>query len=61
MAYGLRSEDDSDDNTKTSISTMEYEFSEAITKLQELGEIQQDEWGNWVWTKTGKKLGKETE
>ncbi|MCK4707088.1 MAG: hypothetical protein KAU21_00590 [Gammaproteobacteria bacterium] len=57
VAYGLRAEDDSDDNTKTSISVMESEFTEAIEKLESLGEIHQDEWGNWVWNKTGEKLG----
>ncbi len=57
VAYGLRAQDDSDDNTKTSISVMEAEFEEAMQKLQELGEIHQDEWGNWVWNKTGEQLG----
>ena len=57
VAYGLRAEDDSDDNTKTSISVMESEFEEAIEKLESLGEIRQDEWGNWIWNKTGEKLG----
>ena len=57
VAYGLRAADDSDDNTKTSISVMESEYNEAIDKLKELGEVQQDEWGKWVWTKTGLPLG----
>ena len=57
VAYGLRAEDDSDDNTKTSISVMEAEFDEAIEKLEALGEIHQDDWGHWVWNKTGEKLG----
>ncbi len=57
VAYGLRAADDSDDNTKTSISVMEAEFDEAIDKLKELDEIHQDEWGNWVWNKTGEQLG----
>lgn len=57
VAYGLRAEDDSDDNTKTSISAMEYEYNEAIAKLEELGEIHQDEWGRWVWDKSGDELG----
>ncbi len=59
VAYGLRAEDDSDDNTKTSISIMEAEFNEAISKLEELDEIHQDEWGRWVWNKTGEPLGGE--
>jgi len=57
VAYGLRAEDDSDDNTKTSISVMESEFDDAMEKLKELGEIEQDDWGNWIWVKTGEKLG----
>ncbi len=57
VAYGLRAADDSDDNTKTSISVMESEFDEAMEKLKELGEIHQDEWGHWVWDKTGEQLG----
>lgn len=57
VAYGLRAEDDSDDNTKTSISVMESEFDEAVAKLEAMGEIRRDEWGNWVWSKTGEKLG----
>ena len=57
VAYGLRAADDSDDNTKTSISAMESEFNEAITKLVELDQIHQDEWGVWVWNDTGQKLG----
>jgi len=57
VAYGRRAEDDSDDNTKTSISIMEAEYNEAVTKLEQLGEIHQDEWGRWVWNKTGEHLG----
>ena len=57
VAYGLRAQDDSDDNTKTSISAMESEYNDALNKLQELGELQQDEWGRWIWSKTGKQLG----
>lgn len=59
VAYGLRAQDEKDDNTKTSISAMEAEYSEAMDKLEQLGEIQQDDWGRWVWVKTGKPLGKE--
>ncbi len=58
VAYGLRAADDSDDNTKTSISMMEAEYDEAMEKLHQLGEIEQDDWGNWIWVKTGKPLGK---
>lgn len=58
VAYGLRADED-DENTKTNITQMQANFAEAITRLEELGEIQQDNWGNWVWTKTGKPLGKD--
>ncbi len=60
VAYGLRAEDDSDDNTKTSISALESQYNEAIDKLQELGELHQDEWGRWIWDKTGKQLGEDS-
>ena len=60
VAYGLRAHDDSDENTKTSISAMESEFNEAISKLEELGEIHQDEWGRSVWNKDGKQLGSDS-
>jgi len=59
VAYGLRAQDEKDDNTKTSISAMEAEYNEAMDKLEQLGEIQQDDWGRWVWVKTGKQLGKD--
>lgn len=58
VAYGLRASED-DENTKTNITQMEAGFVEAITKLEELGEVQQDNWGNWIWTKTGKPVGKQ--
>jgi hypothetical protein len=57
VAYGLRSEDDSDENTKTSISMMEAEYTAAMDKLEQIGEIRQDEWGKWVWSKTGEPMG----
>ncbi len=56
VAYGLRAEED-DENTKTNITEMESSFLEAISKLEELGEVQQDNWGQWIWTKTGKPVG----
>ncbi len=59
VAYGLRSQDDSDENTKTSLSIMEAEYDAAIDKLSEMGEIKRDEWGRWVWTKTGQPLGED--
>ena len=57
VAYGLRADEDSDENTKTNITEMEASFIEAISKLEELGEVQQDNWGRWIWTKTGKPVG----
>ena len=61
IAYGLRTDEDSDENTKTNITQMEAKFVEAISKLEELGEVQQDNWGQWVWTKTGKPVGSTVE
>lgn len=61
VAYGLRAQDDKDDNTKTSISAMEAEFNDAMSHLEQMGEIKQDDWGRWVWVKTGKQLGKDDE
>jgi hypothetical protein len=57
VAYGLRSSEDSDENTRTNITQMEARFVEVISKLEELGEVQQDNWGHWIWTKTGKPVG----
>ena len=57
VAYGLRSQDESDENTKTNISELESGYNQAISRLEQLDEIRQDEWGNWIWTKTGKPLG----
>jgi hypothetical protein len=57
IAYGLRADEDSDENTKTNITMMEASFIEAISKLEELGEVAQDQWGQWIWTKTGKPVG----
>ena len=57
IAYGLRGEDDSDENSKTNVTQMQAGFTEAITKLEELGEVKQDDWGRWIWTKTGEPVG----
>jgi uncharacterized membrane protein len=59
VAYGLRAQDDADENTKTSISILESEYDAAIRKLSDMGEIRKDEWGRWVWSKTGELLGTE--
>ena len=57
IAYGLRGDEDSDENTKTNITQMEASFVEAISKLEELGQVKQDNWGQWIWTETGKPVG----
>ena len=57
IAYGLRADEESDENTKTNITQMEASFLEAISKLEELGQVKQDNWGQWVWTETGKPVG----
>ena len=57
VAYGLRAQDESDENTKTSISIMEAEYEAAIERLSSMGEIKRDDWGRWVWVKTGEQLG----
>jgi hypothetical protein len=56
VAYGLRSQDESDENTKTNLIMLESEYEAAITKLNQLGEIKRDNWGRWVWTETGQQL-----
>ena len=57
IAYGLRTDEDQDENTKTNITMMEASFLEAISKLEELGQVEQDQWGQWIWTETGKPVG----
>lgn len=57
IAYGLRTSEDSDENTKTNITVMETGFMEAMSKLEDLGEVTQDQWGKWIWTKSGKPVG----
>ena len=57
IAYGLRADEDSDENTKTNITQMEASFMEAISKLEELGQVIQDRWGQWIWTDTVKPVG----
>lgn len=57
IAYGLRGDEDSDENTKTNITQMEASFVEAISKLEELGQVKQDDWGVWVWVDSGKPVG----
>ena len=59
IAYGLRADEDSEVNTKTNITMMEASFVEAISKLEELGQVKQDDWGVWIWVDSGKPVGKE--
>ena len=59
VAYGLRSQDNNDDNTKTSITEMESEYREAISRLKQLDEIREDKWGRLVWTATGQPLSRD--
>ena len=57
IAYGLRGGEDADQQTRTNITEMQSELVEAITKLEELALIKQDEWGRWVWVESGNFLG----
>ena len=61
IAYGLREGEDNDENTKTNLTQLEAEFVAAITKLEELGQVRQDDWGNWVWSDSGEPVGKKLE
>ncbi len=57
IAYGLRADEDQSENTKTNISVMENGFQDAMSRLEDLGEVTRDNWGQWVWTESGKPLG----
>lgn len=58
IAYGLRSSEDNTDNTKTNLTAIEDGFNDTISRLEDLGEVSQDEWGQWTWTRSGKPVGK---
>lgn len=58
IAYGLRSSEDNTENTKTNITAIEDGFNDTISRLEDLGEVSQDEWGQWIWTESGKPVGK---
>ena len=60
VAYGMRGDEESGENTKTHITAMENSYLEAISKLEELGQVKQDDWGNWIWVETGKPVGEST-
>ena len=57
IAYGLRGDEDNDETTKTNITQLEASFVEAMTKLEELGQVEQDNWGRWIWVDSGKPVG----
>lgn len=57
IAYGLRSSEDQTENTKTNITGMETGFREAMSKLEDMGEVAKDEWGQWIWIKSGLPVG----
>ncbi|MCP4432992.1 MAG: hypothetical protein GY806_18620 [Gammaproteobacteria bacterium] len=57
IAYGLRSGDDHTESTKTNITMIESGFREAMSKLEDIGEVKRDKEGQWVWTKSGKPVG----
>ena len=58
IAYGLRASEDNTDNTKTNVTMLEDGFTEAMSKLESLGEVSQNQWGQWIWNESGKPVGK---
>ena len=61
VAYGLRASEEANENTKTNLTQMQAEYVEAMTRLEELGQVRQDNWGRWVWTENGQFVGDNTE
>lgn len=57
IAYGLRANDEQDENTKTNITAMEAGFEEAMAKLQQLGEVEKNSMNQWIWTKSKRPVG----
>ena len=57
IAYGLRANEDQSENTKTNISAIENGYQEAMSRLEDIGEVTCDNWGQWIWTKSGKPVG----
>ena len=57
IVYGLRTNDDNTENTRTNLTKMETGFREAMSKLEDMGEVSCNEWGQWIWTKSGKPVG----
>jgi hypothetical protein len=56
VAYGLRSQDGGDEVTRTNLINMDKEYHDAISKLSQLGQIERDNWGRWVWIESGQQL-----
>ncbi len=57
IAYGLRSSEDQTENTKTNITGLEAGFLEAMSKLEDIGEVLKDHEGQWRWVKSGIPVG----
>ncbi len=57
IAYGLRTSEDQTENTKTNITGLETGFREAMSKLEDLGEVAKDQRGQWRWVKSGLPVG----
>jgi len=57
VAYGLRASEDQTENTKTNISAIQNGYEEALSRLEDLGEVTRDNWGQWIWTESGKPVG----
>jgi hypothetical protein len=57
IAYGLRSSEDQTENTKTNLTGLETGFREAMSKLEEMGEVEKSQWGEWRWVKSGLPVG----
>jgi len=58
IAYGLRSSEDNTENSRTNVTMLDSGFREAMSRLEDMGEVSQDEWGHWIWTNSGKPVGK---
>ena len=57
IAYGLRTSEDQTENTKTNITGLETGFREAMSKLEDIGEVAKDQRGQWRWVKSGLPVG----
>ena len=58
IAYGLRTSEDNTENSRTNVTMMDSGFQEAMSRLEDMGEVRQDEWGHWIWNESGKPVGK---